>query len=435
MFRRITVLLCVAALLLAAGCNSKPAEAPKSTEPAKAAETPKPAEPKQPDPVTISYWHTYSTDSTENKMLTEVVIPAFQKKYPYITVKATVQPYDGLHESATVAIAGGTAPDLLRMDIIWSPEFANLGALEPLDGYPGFKELKDSIAFPAPLATNFYKGKYYGMPLDTNTQVQVYNPEFLKEAGLSAPPKNLDEFKKYAAAFTGKNGKYAIALDGTYPWQILPYFWSMGGKVTNDDYTKASGFVNSDDSVAALQTLYDLYKSGAIAPSILGDKPGTWDGYKAGQYGSVLQGPWFFAILGNELKGKMQGAVVPAGKAGTISVIGGENIGMFKSSKNKDAAWKFIQFMLSDEAQVAMAKTGQMPVTKSASTNPVMKESGYYDAYVDQLKTALPRTPVSSWTKIDGVLNTAVESVFRGKAAPKAALDQAAKEIDALLAK
>ncbi|HEY3366359.1 MAG TPA: extracellular solute-binding protein [Symbiobacteriaceae bacterium] len=423
MLRKITVFLCIAALLILTGCSTKPA-----------AEAPKPAEAKQPDPVTITYWHTYSTDSNENKVLNETVIPAFQKKFPYITVKAVVQPYDDLHASATVAIAGGTTPDVLRMDIIWSPEFAKLGALEPLDGYAGFSDVKGSIAFPAPLATNAYKGKYYGMPLDTNTQVMVYNPEFLKAAGLSAPPKSIDDFKKFGAAFTGKDKKYAIALDGMYPWQILPFFWSMGGKVTNDDYTKASGFVNSDDSIAALQVLFDMKKSGALAPSIMGDKPGTWDGYKAGEYGAVLQGPWFFAILGNDLKGKMQGAVVPAGKAGSISVIGGENIGMFKASKNKEAAWKFIQFMLSDEAQVAMAKTGQMPVTKSASANPVMKEAGYYDAYIEQLKNANPRTPVPSWTKIDGVMSVAVESVFRGKATPKAALDQAAKEIDALLA-
>ncbi len=431
MLRKITVFLCASALLILAGCSSKPAATPT---PAPAA--PAPAAPAQPQPVTISYWHTYSTDSPENKTLNEAVIPAFQKKYPYITVKATVQPYDDLHASATVAIAGGTTPDVLRMDIIWTPEFAKLGALEPLDGYAGFSDVKGSIAFPAPLATNFYKGKYYGLPLDTNTQVQVYNPDFLKAAGLSAPPKTIDEFKKYAAAFPGKDGKYALALGGTYPWQILPYFWSMGGKITNDDYTKASGFVNSDDSVAALQVLADMQKAGSVAPSMIGGQPGTWDGFKAGKYGSVLEGPWFFATFVNDaaMKGKMSGVPVPSAKAGSISVIGGENIGMFKASKNKDAAWKFIQFMLSDEAQTTMAKVGQMPVTKSASASPVMKEAGYYDAYIEQLKTALPRTPVPTWTKIDGALGNAFESVFRSKATPKAALDQAAKEIDALLA-
>ncbi len=428
MFRKTVALITTLALVFLVGCASttapKPAETPKAAEPAKA-----------DGPVTITFWHTYNSDSPENKTLNEVVIPAFQKKNPNITVKAVVMPYDGLHDSMTVAAAGGTTPDLLRMDIIWSPEFSKLGVLEPLDGYPGFADIKNSIAFPAPLATNAYKGKYNGLPLDTNTQVMVYNPAFLQTAGLSAPPKTMDEFKKYMAS-AGGNGKFALGLDGPYPWQILPFFWSMGGKVTNDDYTKATGFVNSDDSIAAVQTLADMFKAGSFGPEMLGGQPGTWDGYKAGTYGAVLQGPWFYSALGKELKGKMVSGLIPAGKAGSISVVGGENIAMFKTSpqNKKDAAWKFIQFMLSDEAQIAMAKTGQMPVTKSASTNPVMKEAGYYDAYVEQLKTAMPRTPVPTWTKIDSILQNAVESVFRGKAAPKAAMDQAAKEIDALLA-
>lgn len=423
MFRKYAALVCAMAILILAGCSGTKAPQPSANQP----ETPK-----QPDPVTITYWHTYNTDSNENKTLNEVVIPAFTKKYPHITVKAVVQPYDGLHDSLVTAAAGGTTPDLMRMDIIWTPEFAKLGALEALDGYAGFGEIKSAV-FPGPLATNTYKGKHYGLPLNTNTQVWVYNPEFLKTAGLSAPPKSIDEFKKYAAAFKGNKEKFAFAPGGTGTWAMLPLFWSMGGKITNDDYTKATGFLNSDASVAALQGIFDLQKDGAFANTHLGGQPGTWDGYKAGTYGAVQEGPWFFAIMGNELKGKMVGAPVPAGKAGSISVVGGENIVMFKSAKNKDAAWKFMQFVMSDEAQTAMAKTGQMPTTKSASASPVMKEAGYYDAYVEQLKTAMPRTPVATWNKIDKVLGDAFEAVFRGKEAPKAALEKAAKEIDALL--
>ncbi|MFZ5817398.1 MAG: extracellular solute-binding protein [Bacillota bacterium] len=428
MYRKVTAFILALSLLVLAGCGSKPAEAPKPAE-----NTPKQAEPaKEPEKVTITFWHTYSADGSENKTMNEVVIPAFQKKYPHITVKAVIQPYDGLHDSLVTAAAGGTTPDVMRMDIIWTPEFAKLGALEMLETYPGFNELKAKV-FPGPLATNIYKGKYYGLPLDTNTQVFVYNPEFLSAAGLSAPPKTWDEFKKYLSAFKGQQDKFGYAPGGTGPWAMLPLFWSLGGNVTNEDYTKASGYLNSADSVAALEELNRLLQEGLFATTLIGGQPGTWDGYKGGNYGALLEGPWFFAILGNELKGKMVGAPVPAGKGGSISVVGGENIVMFKSAKHKEAAWQFIQFLLSDEAQVAMARTGQMPVTHSASANPVMKEAGYYDAYVEQLKTAKPRTPVPAWNKIDKILNDAFESVFRSKATAKEALDKAAKEIDALL--
>jgi multiple sugar transport system substrate-binding protein len=425
MFRKALALICTLSVVVLAGCTSgtpKPAAAP----------APDTAAPKTEEKVTLTYWHTYNTDSNENKVLNEVVIPAFQKKYPNITVKSVVQPNDGLHDSLVTAAAGGTTPDIMRMDIIWTPEFAKLGALEDLSKYPGFDTLKNAV-FPGPLATNTFKGKYYGMPLDTNTQVTVYNPEWLKAAGLAAPPKTVEELKQYLTKTAGKD-KYGLALGGTGPWQFLPLLWTYGGKVTNDDYTKATGFLNSDDTIAAVTAVLDLYKQKLIAPTMTGGQPGTWEGFKAGQYGAVIDGPWFFGAMANDLKGKMVGAPLPAGKGGSISVVGGENIVMFKNAKNKEAAWKFIEFALSDEAQVAMAKTGQMPVTKTASANAVMKETGYYDAYVTQLQTAMPRTPVATWNKIDKVLSDAMEAVFRGADQPKSALDKAAKEIDALLA-
>lgn len=431
--RLLAILMAALILTVAvAGCSSstpKPAE--PAAQPAGQGEpAPPPAPPKE---VTITYWHTYSTDSNENKMLVETVIPAFQAKFPHIKVESVVQPYDGLHDSLVAGVAGGQVPDLMRMDIIWVPEFAKLGGLEPLDGYAGFNELKSQV-FPGPLATNYYDGKYYGLPLDTNTQVVVYRKDFLAQAGLSEPPKTMDEFKAYAAQFKGADGKHALALGGTYPWQLLPWFWTLGGQITSADYTRATGFTNSPASVAALQTLADLFKQGSLAPSMIGGQPSSWDGIKGGQYGAVLEGPWFFAIMGGDIGDQIVGAPVPAGPAGTLSVVGGEDIVMFAGARHKPEAWEFIKFMLSDEAQAAMARTGQMPVTFSASDSAAMKEVGYYGPYVEQLKTALPRTPVPTWNQIDKELGLAFEKVFRGEAEPQAALDEAAKNIDALLA-
>lgn len=412
MMRKLFAILLTVALLAVAGCSGQ-----KSSE-----------------LVTITYWHTYNTDSNENRVLMEEVIPAFQAKFPHIRVEAVVQPYDGLHDSLVTGVAGGHVPDVMRMDIIWVPEFAKLGALEALDSYPGFKQVK-STTFPGPLATNFLNGKYYGLPLSTNTQVFTYHTDALAMAGLSSPPKTMDEFRQYAAAFKGKKDRYAFAPGGPYTWAMLPWFWSLGGRITNDDYTKASGFLNGAGSVAALEAMAQLYKDGVWAPTLLGGQPGTWDGFKTVQYGAVLEGPWFNAILGGELGTKMVSAPLPAGPGGSISVVGGEDIVIFASSKRKQAAWEFVKFALSDQAQIAMAKTGQMPVTTSASASDVMKQTGYYEAYVTQLATAMPRTPVPAWNKIDSILGTAFESVFRGEAPAKQALDRAAAEIDGLLGK
>ena len=58
------------------------------------------------------------------------------------------------------------------MDIIWVPEFAKMGALTAVDDLPGFAEMKDTL-FEGPLSTNYYDGKYYGVPLNTNCLLRL----------------------------------------------------------------------------------------------------------------------------------------------------------------------------------------------------------------------------------------------------------------------
>lgn len=397
-------------------------------KPAAPAAAPTPEAPKQPNPVTITFMNTYSED--EEKQLNNVVIPNFQKKYPYITVKSDRQPYDGTHDKLVTAVAGGTTPDVMRMDIIWVPEFAKLGALAPLDSLQGFSDLKGKV-FPGALATNSYKGKYYGMPLDTNTQVIIYNPDFLKAAGLSAPPKTMEEFDKYLTASKAA-GKPGFAFGGSDPWNLLPFFWSLGGNVTNADFTKATGSLDSDASIQALSTIAGWFKDGKVP--MLGTDPNDWDGSKSGKYGAALQGPWYFVFNPKEVEAlKLSGAVMPAGPGGSISVVGGEDVVVFNNSKNKDAAWLFVQYLLTDEAQGAMAKIGQMSVTTTGSQTPEMKAVAYYPSYITQLANAKPRTPVPAWNKISKILKDSMESVIRSKTDAKAALTQAAKDIDALL--
>jgi len=113
-------------------------------------------------------------------------------------------------------------------------------------------------------------------------------------------------------------------------------------------------------------------------------------------------------------------------------VVGGEDIVVFKSTQNKEAALAFTRFMVSEEAQLAMGKIGQMPVLESLASNPDLPD--YYPMFQEQLKTAKARTPVPSWPKIDETVSNAVLKALRGESTVQAALDEAATQVDALLA-
>lgn len=389
---------------------------------------------KRSSATTITFWHAYSSDSPEVKTLTTVLIPMFEKANPSIKVEQVAVPYDSLHQKLLTATAGGTLPDLVRSDIIWVPELASLGVLAPLDDQ--MKDFKKVAAatFPGALATNAWKGHYYGLPLDTNTRVLMYNSDVLAAAGLSSPPKTWGQLQILANRLQGKSA-VAFADGGTSGWSILPWIWSGGGSLTNKQLTRASGYLNSPKSVAAVQFFVNLHRRGQAKFLNVDGGAQTSDGLAQGNYATILDGPWMFPIFAGQYPSfKLKTGLVPAGPGGkSVSVVGGEDIVMTRSSKNKAAAATFLRFLLSKRAQIEMAKVGQMSIRKDLKAQ-LTKIRPYYGVFIDQLATARPRTPHPAWPKMDAIIDASVAKAIKGDMTVKEALTDAARQIDALLA-
>jgi len=383
--------------------------------------------------VTITYWHAYSADSQEIAVLENTVIPAFEAANPGIKVNPVAVPYNDLHQKLVTGVAGGELPDVVRSDIIWVPELANLGVLEPLDtAQPDFDAISKAV-YPGPLATNKWKDHYYGLPLDTNTLVMLSNPEAFKAAGVSVP-KTLKEWGDEADAFKAKG--ISLYADGNLNgWNVLPFIWSFGGDIVSPDATTSTGYINGPKSVAAIQFLYDLYKKGAIPKIITQD--GAVDpsaGFAKAKYATIMGGPWMYPIFKGSFPDlKFDGTVFPSGDAGSISVVGGEDIVMTSASKNKEAASKFISFLLSEQAQKDFAKVGQMPVLTSLA-DATTEIQPYYATFNEQLKTAKPRPATPAWTEIDVKLEAALQELFLNGGDVQKSMDALATEIDGLLA-
>ena len=257
----------------------------------------------------------------------------------------------------------------------------------------------------------------------------------LDKAGLSAPPKTFDELKAMADKLKGTDMQ-VFADGGLGGWNILPWIWSGGGNITDPDLTKATGYLDGPDSVAAVQMLVDLYKAGQIPNLIIGNSgaTSTSDGLPSGNYATILDGPWMAGIWKDQYPDFTPiYAPVPAGKGGSISVVGGEDIVLTAASKNQDAALDFIRFTQSEQFQVEMAKTGQMTVIP-AYADQQTAIAPYYATYAEQLKTAKSRLAISSSAKVDAILNTELTPAFKGDVSVQDALTKAAGEIDGLLA-
>ena len=105
---------------------------------------------------------------------------------------------------------------------------------------------------------------------------------------------------------------------------------------------------------------------------------------------------------------------------------------MFNTA-NKEAAWKFMQFMTSPFAEEEMAKCGQIPVNKTALESDTVKDAAFAP-FLEAITTAVARPPVAAWSEIDNALAVAMTDIIVNGADVQATLDALAAEVDAMLA-
>jgi multiple sugar transport system substrate-binding protein len=387
------------------------------------------------EPVEITFWHTYNEDGSEAKLLNETLIPQFEAAHPNIKVNSVTVPYDNFREKLLAAISAGDAPDLIRTDIIWVPELADKGALAALDQVmPDFADLKSAV-YEGPLSTNLWKDHYYGLPLDTNTKVWLYNQDLYKKAGIDAAPATMDDVEADCQKIKAVDpNAYVFAADGLYSWVTLPFVWSFGGSITDDKITTADGYLNGAQTVAAYEYLLKLYDEGCIAPVIMGDGVDVFTGFASGTYASTDNGPWSYSILNNQFPDfKFSAAMFPAGTAGSIDIVGGEDISMTAGSKHPEEAMEFIRFLESKDYQLQMMGVGQMPVRNDLANTDEVKNHPYLGIFFQQMATSKARTAHPAWSQMDTIITDAGQFIFRKEKTPQQALDEAAAQIDALL--
>jgi len=382
---------------------------------------------------TVTWWDT--ADATNEAPAFKELVAKFEKQYPKIKVNYVNVPFDAAQNKfKTAAQSGSGAPDVFRSEVAWTPGFAKLGYLQPLDGTPAVDGADEYLS--GPVASTEFGGKTYGIPQVTDTLALLYNKELLARAGVT-PPKTMDELKTAALAVTAKTGAAGVYLNpGGY--FLLPFLYGEGGDLVDVEAKKIT--VNSPEAVKAVDRAKDLIASGAAM------KPDLADGYnnmqasfKDGKVAMVINGPWSIAddLSGPAFKqaGNLGIAPVPAGGSGKAGApTGGHNYVIYAGSKQIDASYLFLKFMNSAENQAFLAaKLSLLPTRKSAYDDATVKQNAVVTSFGTVLETAKPRPAIPEGGDLFKSLDENYAKVLNGSSSTKKGLDDVASAYEQIL--
>lgn len=367
--------------------------------------------------VTITYWHTHG--DAESEILTDVVMPMWEEAHPDITVEVVRQDGSQYHEMIVISFGTGNGPDVARIDITNTASYAAEGGLVALEQYDDFDALKDTF-LDGPLSTNLYKGSYYGLPLDTNCKVAVVNTLLLEsELGLTDVPETMEAFIEAARG----RGTHSLNVSGVGDWDLYPYFWLFGGVLTDEGYTQASGYLDSEESIEAIETMISLMDEDIFTIRDVDGTADAWAGIND-TYVMFFEGPWF------GFSEDIIPATIPTYEGRSASVVGGENIAVFATSDEQDAAYEFAKFMTSEAVQLEMLKAGQLPVLKSLVTHEDVLEDAKWSVFMSQLESAQARIPSPNNEDIKTIWSNAMNNIFINGEDVRTELENAALLMD-----
>lgn len=276
-------------------------------------------------------------------------------------VELTVVPNDDYVAKVGAAAGSGGLPDLFAADIVYVPNWAQQGLFTDISEQIDGLDFKDEIN-QGHLDAGTVDDKEYVLPFALDLSMLFWNKELFAEAGLDPEkaPATLEEFSEAAQAVQALNkpDTYGTATGlncgGCLVFTWFPSVWASGEEVMNDDGSES--LLNGDASQAVYDTWAELQEAGAVLPSSTDEAGPTWTAaFSAGNVGVMP----FPATLLPSLEFDAGVAGIPGVDGGVSTFVGGDGLGISKDSKQAAQAWNFLNWMMSEDAQVeVLAKDG-----------------------------------------------------------------------------
>ncbi|HEY8196115.1 MAG TPA: ABC transporter substrate-binding protein [Gemmatimonadales bacterium] len=362
----------------------------------------------------------------------------FMKENPGIKVVQRVTP-DGADQKHQLYVqwlnAGASDPDILQLDVIWTPEFAAAGWILPLNQFQ-----PDTAAFfPSTIEANRWQDSLYALPWFADVGMLYWRTDLMNR-----PPATFDELVHQAQQARPKGGpRYGFVWQGArYEGLIttfLEYLGAYGGRILDGGRV----VVNSEAGLRALTEMRDeIYRYGVVPTTAL-----TWHeeetrfAFQNGEAAFMRNWPYAYPLMedsaDSRVAGKFAVAPMPAGPGGThTAAIGGAQLAINRRTEHPEAAWAVIDFLTQPEQMRERAQVvGQFPTRTALYDDPDLASGlAIPPAMVRRIiEYAVPRPVTPIYTQLSEILQINLHRALTRQAEPAAALARAQTEMQRVL--
>ncbi|ESY82640.1 sugar ABC transporter substrate-binding protein [Mesorhizobium australicum] len=365
----------------------------------------------------------------------EQVKKEFEAKNPGITVKFEVVPWDVLLQKLTTDITAGTNADLSIIGTRWLIDFVQQDVAEPLDSYitPDFKgRFIDTFLSPSIMG-----GKTYGLPIAASARAMYYNKELFEKAGIAKPPATWTELQEDARKIKAQ-GAFGFGLQGKEIETDVYYYyamWSQGTEILNKDGTSG---LSTPGALEAAKLYKSMIDEGLTEPGVTSNnREDVQNLFKQGKVGMMITAPFLSNQIKDEAPSLKYGvAAIPAGPTGARGTYGvTDSMIMFKNSKNKDEAWKLMDFLFTTEQRAKFTQgEGFLPVNKEEAKMDYYINNADLAAFTALLPDARFAPVIPGWEEVAQITSDAMQKIYLG-GDPEAGLKEAAAKANAVLKK
>jgi len=362
----------------------------------------------------------------------------YERAHPGDQVQVQFVPWASAHDQFITAIGGGQVPDVAEMGSTWTPEFGDIGALEPAD--LGGNDADPAGRYvPSLVEGATIDGTVYGVPWYAGARALIYRSDVLASLGLSAPT-TWDELLSVGRAVRDRTGMAAFGVAGNAEHYVLPMVWQNGGEIAFKKGGVWRSGMDSPQAVAAVQFYADLYRTERFAPAgaLSWNARDVRKAFEAGDLAMMIGGAWDLKALlaaHPELAGKVGTALLPAGPAGDRDTFaGGSHLVVFSGTKKAALARRFLDFLVEPSRVAAFTtRIGFLPGARDAIAAATSADPLYRPFSVQLEDHSRTYPPTREWGafEADGLFTSAVQQVMAGKRSAAQAMKDVAKSMDA----